>query len=360
MAWRGRGWWALAANPDYGLLSRWLHALALGSDAVAVTAFDLESTLFSVEDRHINDRPVFVAGLARAGTTLLMRLFHDTGAFSSLTYRDMPFVLAPNLWRRMSAPFARRGAAAERAHGDGLLVDVDSPEALEEVFWRVHCRGDYIRPDRLLPMAASDEVISRFRAYVGRILRSHGGGRYLSKNNNNLLRLPSLRRAFPGACILVPFRHPLDQAASLLAQHRRFCQLQREDAFATRYMTWLVHHEFGLDQRPFDWGEGVASERSRDSLDYWLAQWTAAYRHVLSQAGPALILVDYDGLCAEPEVVWGRLAASVGLDEPLPAGLVVRGPAPSRPLSGADPDLLASALAIHGGLVTASGRRYSG
>ena len=315
----------MAANSDYGLLSRWLHALALGSDAVAVTAFDLESTLFSVEDRHINDRPVFVAGLARAGTTLLMRLFHDTGAFSSLTYRDMPFVLAPNLWRRMSAPFARRGAAAERAHADGLLVDVGSPEALEEVFWR-----------------------------------SHGGGRYLSKNNNNLLRLPSLRRAFPGACILVPFRHPLDQAASLLAQHRRFCQLQREDAFATRYMTWLVHHEFGLDQRPFDWGEGVASERSRDSLDYWLGQWAAAYGHVLSQEGPALILVDYDGLCAEPEVVWGRLAASVGLDEPLPAGLVVRGPAPSRPLSGADPDLLASALAIHGGLVTASGRRYSG
>src|SRR5690606_41676068 len=64
----------LAANPDYGLLSRWLHTLALGSDAVGGTAFDLESALFSVDLAQVDGRPVFVAGLARAGTTLLMRL----------------------------------------------------------------------------------------------------------------------------------------------------------------------------------------------------------------------------------------------------------------------------------------------
>jgi hypothetical protein len=351
----------LAANPDYGLLSRWLHTLALGSDAVGGTAFDLESALFSVDPAQVDGRPVFVAGLARAGTTLLMRLLHETGAFSSLTYRDMPFLLAPNLWRRMSAPFARPGAAAERAHGDGLLVDVDSPEALEEVFWRVHCREDYIRPDRLLPMVASDEVIARFRAYVGRILLCHGGGRYLSKNNNNLLRLPSLRKAFPQAIILVPFRDPVEQARSLLAQHRRFCQLQREDPFVARYMTWLVHHEFGLDHRPFDWDGLATPGLSPDDLDYWLAQWIAAYRHLLGMVSAlTLSLVDYDCLCAEPVKVWTPMAQGIGIDASLPTALVIRkfSGAPVEP--GVDSQLVAQAMDIHRQLVTASGRQGSG
>ena len=68
---------------------------------------------------------------------------------------------------------AERGAA-ERAHGDAIMVDFDSPEALEEVFWRTFCGTAYIRSDRLTTMQADAETIDRFRRYVGSIHRRYG------------------------------------------------------------------------------------------------------------------------------------------------------------------------------------------
>ena len=45
---------------------------------------------------------VFVTGMARSGTTILLQALHDTGKFASLTYADMPIVLSPNLWSKFN------------------------------------------------------------------------------------------------------------------------------------------------------------------------------------------------------------------------------------------------------------------
>ena len=87
---------------DYGFLSRTLHRLALGSPSVAEASFDLEQALNGRDLMGSDGRHVFVTGLARSGTTILMRALFGTGAFASLTYRDMPFVLAPGLWSRVA------------------------------------------------------------------------------------------------------------------------------------------------------------------------------------------------------------------------------------------------------------------
>ena len=291
--------------PDnYGPTAKLLHHLALERDTVAEASFDLERALYgrgltaSREGTH-----VFVSGLARAGTTMLMRMLHGTRAFCSLTYRDMPFVLAPNLWASLTGLSRRDVEARERAHGDGVIVDADSPEALEEVFWRVFCGPAYISPETLRPMEADDEALEQFRWYVALIIKRYQANRYLSKNNNNLLRLPSLRRAFPKAVLLVPFRDPMQHARSLLGQHRRWVTQQREDPFARTYMNWLVHHEFGLDHRPFDLPGGGRGAGDPADLAYWLRQWTAAYDTVWSQAEVGSIepvFVSYELLCAEP------------------------------------------------------------
>ena len=328
--------------PDYGPAARFLHRLALARPFVAETFLDVEEALYG---RHLpaarDGAHVFVAGLARAGTTMLMRLLHGSGAFCSLTYRDMPFVLAPNAWARLTDLSRRDLALRERAHGDGVAVDADSPEALDEVFWRVLCGPSYIGPRTLRPMRADDDVLDRLRVYVALILKRYGADRYLSKNNNNLLRLPSIRRAFPRAALLIPFRDPVQQARSLLAQHRRFGARQRESAFTLAYMQWLAHHEFGLDHRPFALpggtdpgsggsgsgtsghsgagdhsgasGEAAAAETAGDPADlaYWLRQWTAAYGYLWRQAqdgGSDPIFVGYELLCREPVQVCDRLA----------------------------------------------------
>jgi hypothetical protein len=295
---------------DYSPLDKLLHHLALGSRVRAEILHDLERNAFLKSAPVDEGRHVFVTGLARAGTTIVMREIHGSGAFGSLTYADMPFVLAPNFWHRLSAKGRKAGARTERAHGDGIEVDFHSPEALDEVYWRIFSGGDYIRAESLVPHEPSEGQIEGYRDFIRLVLRRTGRSRYLSKNNNNLLRLASLARAFPDAVILVPIRHPLDHAGSLLKQHRRFLG---SDAFSRAYMGWLAHHEFGATHRPFVWeGETVSGDPL--SLEYWLTYWIAAHHRIerLECEHDNIQLVPYDGLISDAHI-WPAIARRIGI-----------------------------------------------
>ncbi|MEM6933845.1 MAG: sulfotransferase [Pseudomonadota bacterium] len=299
----------------YSRLEKALHRLALGSDAVAEISFQIDQQIAGGDPGRVADGAhVFVCGFARAGTTVLMRRLHETGAFRSLTYADMPFVLAPNLWGRI-----RGGAGAspmeERAHGDGILVNASSPEGLEEVFWRVFAGDAYLGADGLRPHEPDPDLIRRFRAYVGALL-GPGGQRYLSKNNNSILRLGALSRAFPKAAILVPFRAPLAHAGSLLAQHQRFTARHAGDRFSREYMTWLGHHEFGAEHRPFLLPPDVAPpvRAEAGTLGYWLERWIEVYSWLLDTAPEACVFVCYEDLCTDLGV-WEAIADRLGLPD---------------------------------------------
>lgn len=300
---------------EYGALSRILHRLSLGNSFVGEICFDVESGIYRNDiPSSINGRHVFVSGLARAGTTVLMRAIHETDQFASLTYRDMPFVLAPNLWSRIVGHTKTEMRKAERAHGDGVLVDFDSPEALEEVFWKTFAGKEYLKEDRLLPHTVESDLIEKFRDYVSLIMMHYGKSRYLSKNNNNILRLNSILHAFPLATVLVPFREPMQHAYSLLRQHRRFAKENEKDPFSQAYMGWLAHHEFGGGHRPFKWPDQPAKAYKIESIDYWLWQWISTYSALLQNyenplnQSEQLLFVCYESICSDTERVWGALS----------------------------------------------------
>ncbi|MFO7731858.1 MAG: phage/plasmid primase, P4 family [Spirochaetia bacterium] len=170
----------MSKKADYGFGARVLHHFALTSRMVSEMSFQIEQGLYPTSSKKAREgEHVFVTALARAGTTALMRLLYETGEFCSLTYREMPFPLAPRLWRKISSTSAQKGELSERAHGDGILVDFDSPEALEEVFWRVFSGKSYIASDRLTPMKAAPETIEAFRKYIADLLELSGAKRYL-------------------------------------------------------------------------------------------------------------------------------------------------------------------------------------
>ncbi len=286
----------------YRLPEKLLHGAALAWPAIPQLSFAIESALTSstlpAEGQH-----VFVAGLARAGTTVLLNALYSTGKFCSLTYRNMPFVLMPGVWGRIARSFREAGERSERAHGDGIMVDFDSPEALEEVFWRCHCGSDYITPNHLRPHEVEGETLRLYRRYVSKVVASCGDGttRYLSKNNNNILRLSAISTAFPEACILIPFRDPIQQAASLLRQHTRFCEMHRGDSFSRNYMKWLAHHEFGLTHKPFAFEPGPCAPSELDStqLSYWIETWCGAYSYLLSNKPANARFVCFERLCQD-------------------------------------------------------------
>ena len=263
---------------SYSKLSKLLHRLALNSDLRCEVMFDFERSLYSKNIEQA-DHHIFVHGLARAGTTIFMRSVYDTGEFASLTYRDMPFLMMPNFWKKISTHNSMSIKESERAHGDGIKVNFDSPEALEEVFWRVFTGRSYIYSDRLSQYDASAEVIDLFKEYVALITVRYGKKRYLSKNNNNILRCNTISKAFPDSYIVIPFRDPLVQSASLLNQHKHFVERHSVDEFSKKYMRWLVHHEFGADHRRFEFNRGQSDFAHKDpySLGYWLEQWLNTY-----------------------------------------------------------------------------------
>ena len=98
----------MRSRSDYSALDRALHRLALSRPGLQAGMAELEDDLFRKQlDQVPAGGEVFVTGLPRAGTTLLLDLLHGTGEFASLTYRQMPFVLAPLLWDRITRPFRR-------------------------------------------------------------------------------------------------------------------------------------------------------------------------------------------------------------------------------------------------------------
>ena len=329
------GWWLVRrATPSadtsgvshtYGRMERCLHWLALEPAAVRQLTFDLER-LFALPARAVQsngygpaDGAVYVCGLARSGTTMLLRILDECEDFRSLNYRDMPFVLAPNLWARFSHHARKESVTAERAHGDGILVNVDSPEGLEAVFWRTY-GTQTSSPDCFSYDEPDAEVLANFadyRALVANPRTEPVTGklrRYLSKNNNNLLRLGSLCDD-TSATVLLVYRDPVATARSLHRQHLRFCASQAEDTFTRSYMGWLSHYEFGLDHRPFCFAvPGMDDSLNPEGLNYWLDYWDAVYRHVLAQSELRFSLVHHDALRAEPAATLAAIFAELGVE----------------------------------------------
>lgn len=358
---RGHAGAVVAETPGERLLQR----IALGSPLVREVAFEFEIEHYrEAANARPPEAPVFVTGLARAGSSILVRALHDTGAFAALTYRDLPFPLAPNLWARLARPLKRAVARTERAHGDGLAHDLDTPEAIEEVFWRHHEGAHYVGRAGLHPVMPQSETIAAFADYARLVQLRYDRPRYLSKNNNNVLRLPALLAAFPDACLVHPFRDPVQQSASLLAQHRRACALAAADPFRARFMTWLGHYEFGADRRPFLLPGGPTGADDPDHLDYWLKSWISVYRvllNTLPNMATQQIFIDYDALVGDGGAMAASLSHRLALSVPLD-------PAAFRPAAAhraqASPELLREAADVHAALRARAGtapsrRRYA-
>lgn len=360
---RTRGRRKDANTSDYTTSAQMLHRLALGSEGMKSLLDDLDRRLAGRRASSVAvQQPVYVTSLARAGTTVVLEALYSSGCFTAQTYRAMPFVMAPWAWGGLSRSGKGSGKGAEqreRAHGDRLKISVDSPEAFEEVFWSTYAGREVRDPDGLRPVGdVPVGLLERYRSWVQRIVaRGAVGraetGRYLCKNNNNILRVPWLLQAFPDAQIVTPFRHPADHVRSLLGQHQRFLERHAQDPFSLEYMDWLGHHEFGAHFLPFKMGadQGSVTPVNKQALlepAFWVDYWTRIYGYLVEAHSNELLWLDYDRLCDAPEAVLEELAKTLFLpDGSLQAftGKIHR--APARPDPRIEAALTPECLAIY-------------
>ena len=342
------------SQSDYGFLSRLLHRVALGFQRLGQLWFDLEES--KTEKGPVQEvvRPVFVVGMARSGSTILLNALYNTGAFRSLIYRDMPFILMSGIWKNLSSGTQVQTEKKERMHGDRLMVDFDSPEAFEEVFWRTFHGPAYIHEDRVVAHNVPAAVRNKFKKFVQHVLLSRKTlqqARYLSKNNNNLLRVAAIRKTFPDALVLITFREPLQQALSLQRQHQLFLKKHHQDKFSMDYMMWLGHYEFGLGHKQYVYDD-TDNPHDHASLDYWLRCWRDAYEYALDTAPADTLFLSYEHMCAAPLTTFTRLFLELDLDSAPEQAAEFYSEADVRDAEGYSSALYADCSATHSKLVT--------
>jgi hypothetical protein len=306
----------------YSAVDRLLHRLAFATAGVQVDLGDIEDRLYrkQLADTPV-ERPVFITALARAGTTLLLQLISGLDEFASHCYRDMPFVLLPLMWRSMSKAFRQNAAPSERAHGDGILVDLDSAEAFEEMLWKAKWPEHYLR-DRIVPWVGCDdpEAAEYLTRHLKKMIRLRQERpevlpRYLSKNNGNIARVACVKQCWPDAIIVVPVREPVQHAASLLRQHRRFLEIEGRDRFVREYLKGIGHFDFGSNLKPIDFDGWLSKAQHRDpqTIGYWLEYWGAAYGYLLNKNASSVHFLAYDRFCAEPDAGLRWLGETLGI-----------------------------------------------
>jgi len=108
---------------------------------------------------------------------------------------------------------------------DGLSISIDSPEAFDEVIYKIIFpeiyKNSWIEPlteahstkknyDFLISNFVNKALL-KFRNYSGPIF-------YISKNNANISRIPFIRKSFPKALMVAIIRDPASHAALKTAQ----------------------------------------------------------------------------------------------------------------------------------------------
>jgi hypothetical protein len=270
------------------------------------------------------EKPVYVCGLARAGTTLLLEALYCTGAFAAHTFRSYPYIDIPLIWHRWTAlTHPAGGAAQQRGHLDLLDVTADSPEALEEMIWmaffpELHNPAVSQVPDPARRYAAFDGY---YTDHIRKLMHAARRTRYMAKGNYNLTRIGYLRALFPDARFVVPVRRAESHIASLMKQHYLFTALERRDPRVLHYMNRVGHFEFGLNRTPVNGGDVAATKAvldawaTGDELRGWALYWNAMHRFIHDyKSDPHVHIVLYDDLCVEPERHLRRMMEFCGTD----------------------------------------------
>ena len=275
------------------------------------------------------EAPIYVAGLARSGSTFLLEALASHEDTVTHRYKDFPPVFTPYWWNRFLGFMPKKEATpAERAHKDGIVITEESPEAFEETLWMAFFPK--LHDPRYSSMLGRDDENAGFTAFyrdhIKKLLAVRGGKRYLSKGNYNLTRLAFLQKTFEDARFVLPIRAPAWHIASLIKQHRLFRDGLADNRRALDHMRRVGHFEFGPDRRPIHVGDDRAIEAIQglwaagSEVEGQARYWAHLHAKIADQLESddtlrdAVLVVSYEDLCASPKPMVERLFAHCRLE----------------------------------------------
>ncbi|MEL7186611.1 MAG: sulfotransferase, partial [Pseudomonadota bacterium] len=288
------------------------------------------------------ERPIFISGLARSGTTILLERLSTAKGMATHRYRDFPFIMTPIRWNKFLRFFGTKQTPSERPHQDKIKITRDSPDAFEEPIWQhffPYLHGDS-KSHVLSAQTSNEEFETFYDDHLKKILFLRDGSRYLSKGNYNLSRIEYIARLYPDAVFIVPIRHPFTHVDSLVRQHQLFVDYSEIDPKIPNYLRAVGHYEFGPQRLPIRvtdegasaidsaWGQG------NEALGY-AVQWREIYAYVADlllkdrELAQRIHLVRFEDLCRDPHTAFENILEFTELGNALDAAELAEGIEPS-------------------------------
>ncbi len=210
-----------------------------------------------------------------------------------------------------------------------------------------NAKDSYIKEDGLTIHSVDDDLLDKYLTYAKLICLAKGMDKYISKNNNNILRLAALQK-IENSKIIMLFRDPVSHASSLLKLDKRFSKEQTEDPFSLDYFNYLGHHEFGLNHKPFLLTTDFANQRqkfSKENLNYWLAIWLNYYSYLLNNNKDNYLFISFEDLINTPDTVYDFIADNLKVKSKF--ALSKKHNPSTYPILDCDVDLLKKCLTVY-------------
>ncbi|MFY9719334.1 MAG: sulfotransferase [Candidatus Cybelea sp.] len=275
------------------------------------------------------DRPVYICGLPRAGTTITLQMLSEHPDVVTHKYADFLMPYMPYVWNQVfpRIPVNAMRKPVPRIHRDRIEVTRDSAEMGEEILWEhffpfIHDEKAY----SVLDNTTSNPAFERFYAdHLRKLELVRGRSRYVSKAIMCVVRMKYLQRIFPDARFLLYIRNPIDHVASIIKQDRIWAELERDEPRQIEIIELTGHHEFGPHQvmanvgnadalreirRLFDAGQVVQS-RAR----YWAYVYGFVAKQLQDdpQLAQRVCIVRYEDLCSDSLATIDRILEHTGL-----------------------------------------------
>jgi hypothetical protein len=247
-----------------------------------------------VPDPAIPDRPIFIVGPHRSGTTLVYSQLakHPEVAYFTAADRRVPHLPTVAFW---ISNFGHEGMPHEAQR-----------------LWDMRWSG---ADDRMDATQAAPEIVAWYRRRVGRSLELRGRTRFLAKYPRLSLRLDWLDAVFPG-CLFLHVVRDWRAVVHSTAERREKRHGRGGDAahFGVRVPGWRAM----ADLPP-----AVAAGRIYRHVTRWLEADAERF-------GPRMRRVSYEDLCARPVeelravADWAGLAPSESFERRCPRALTAR------------------------------------
>lgn len=302
----------------YSYFDKILHRQFLGDNSFSNQLYERLISKSKIYKNVTYRNNIFITGLARSGTTALLNKIYATKEYGSLRYKYMPFIFAPKITKFFDYfNKSKETQLVERFHKDGIKINTNSPECLDEIFWlKTGFKGKNC--SHYKPKKIKNELLRAYSILLDSYSDIEGDKNLVIKNNNNHLRIKYLSNFFKKSYFFIMFRDPISHAYSLLCQHINFLKQQEQDPFILEYMDLIGHNEFGKNVIPFVYDlsdHNWYKERDKLSIDYWLEQWIKTYSWIFNNKEfykENVFLISYEKLCSD-DILYKRICKLVGI-----------------------------------------------